>query len=177
LRCPGLRQNRGERGDDDTHIAVLPDRELAARNRSGARPSYRGWQQRLSRTVPAGVLIETIDHSQQRYPTVGDWQIDKAGNLHITVSKMRDQRYEFLVGMHEVIEAYLALHAGVSPEAVDKFDEAYEARRKPGDDSEPGDDPRAPYHQQHVFAEKIERLLARELGVDWSAYSKEVESK
>jgi hypothetical protein len=27
------------------------------------------------------IVIETIDHSQQRYPTVGDWQIDKAGML------------------------------------------------------------------------------------------------
>jgi hypothetical protein len=123
------------------------------------------------------IVIETIDHSRQRYPTVGDWQIDKAGNLHITVSKMRDQRYEFLIGMHEAIEAYLAVHAGISPAAVDKFDEAYEAKRKPGDDSEPGDDPRAPYHFAHVFAEKIERLLATELGVDWSAYDKEVSSK
>jgi len=78
------------------------------------------------------VVIETIDHSQQRYPTVGDWQIDKAGNLHITVSKMGDQRYEFLVGMHEAIEAYLAVHAGISSAAVDKFDEAYEATRKRG---------------------------------------------
>ena len=34
--------------------------------------------------------------------------------------------------------------------------------------------PRAPYYKQHVFAEKIERLLATELGVDWSAYGKEV---
>jgi hypothetical protein len=29
----------------------------------------------------------------------------------------------------------------------------------------------------HVFAEKIERLLATELGVDWSAYDREVSSK
>jgi hypothetical protein len=97
--------------------------------------------------------------------------------LHVTVSKMSDQRYEFLVGMHEAIEAYLAVHAGISPAAVDKFDEAYEAGRKKGDDSEPGDDPRAPYRKQHVFAENIERLLATELGVDWSAYDKEVSSK
>jgi hypothetical protein len=39
--------------------------------------------------------------------------------------------------MHEAIEAYIAIHAGVSPEAVDKFDKAYEAHRKRGDDSEP----------------------------------------
>jgi hypothetical protein len=123
------------------------------------------------------IVIDTIPHSQQRYPTVGDWQIDKAGNLHVTVSKMSDQRYEFLVGMHEAIEAYLAIHAGVSPEAVDKLDRAYEAKRKLGDDSEPGDDAKAPYHREHVFATKIERLLAVELGVNWSAYDREVSSK
>ena len=67
---------------------------------------------------------------------------------------MSDQRYEFLIGMHEVIEAYLAIYAGVSPDAVDRFDKAYEAKRKPGDDSEPGDDPRAPYHREHVFDEQ-----------------------
>jgi hypothetical protein len=94
--------------------------------------------------LPMRVVIETIDHSKQRYATVGDWQV-KPDGLHITVSKMSDPRYEFLVGMHEVIEAYLALHAGVSPETVAKFDRAYEAKRKKGDDSEPGDDPRAPY--------------------------------
>jgi hypothetical protein len=36
-------------------------------------------------------------------------------------------------------EAYLAVHADVSPEAVGKFDRAYEAKRKTGDDSEPDD--------------------------------------
>jgi hypothetical protein len=90
---------------------------------------------------------------------------------------MSDQRYEFLIGMHEVIEAYLAIYAGVSPDAVDRFDKAYEAKRKPGDDSEPGDDPRAPYHREHVFASKVERLLAQELGVNWSVYDREVSSK
>jgi hypothetical protein len=27
---------------------------------------------------------------------IGDWRVDKAGDVHITVSKMSDQRYEFL---------------------------------------------------------------------------------
>ena len=62
------------------------------------------------------VVIETIPHKSQRYPTIGDWQWISANQLHITVSKMSDQRYEFLVGMHEAIEAYLAVHAGISPE-------------------------------------------------------------
>jgi len=89
---------------------------------------------------------------------------------------MNDQRYEFLIAPHEMIEAYLALHAGITQQAVE-FDKAYEAGRKPRGDSEPGDDPHASYHQQHVFAEKIERLLPDELGVDWAACDREVSSK
>jgi hypothetical protein len=54
---------------------------------------------------------------------------------------------------------------------------AYEAKRKPGDTSEPGDDAKAPYHREHVFATKIERLLAVELGVNWRDYDREVSSK
>jgi hypothetical protein len=36
----------------------------------------------------------------------------------------------------------------VSPEAVDEFDRAYEAKRKAGDDSEPGDDLKAPPYRK-----------------------------
>jgi hypothetical protein len=81
---------------------------------------------------PLKIVIETVDH--QRYPTAGDWQL-KPDGLHILVSRMSDQRYEFLVGMHEAIEAYLCKQAGISQVAVDRFDQAYERRRKPGDDS------------------------------------------
>jgi hypothetical protein len=48
----------------------------------------------------------------------------------------------------KAIQAYLAIHAGVSPEAVDEFDRAYEAKRKAGDDSEPGDDLKAPPYRK-----------------------------
>ena len=123
---------------------------------------------------PLKIVIETVDH--QRYPTAGDWQL-KPDGLHIFVSQMSDQRYEFLVGMHEAIEAYLCKQAGVSQAAVDKFDEAFERRRKPGNDSEPGDDPKAPYHNEHMFASKVERMLATELGVNWSTYDREVSSR
>jgi hypothetical protein len=69
---------------------------------------------------PMRIVIETIEHSNQRYPTVGDWQV-KPDGLHITVSKMSDPRYEFLIGMHEAIEAVLCQHTGISLAAVDKF--------------------------------------------------------
>ena len=123
---------------------------------------------------PLKIVIETVDH--QRYPTAGDWQL-KPDGLHIFVSRMSDQRYEFLVGMHEAIEAYLCKQAGISQVAVDRFDRAYERRRKPGDDSEPGEDPNAPYHKEHKFASRVERMLAGQLGVNWRAYDREVSSK
>ena len=122
---------------------------------------------------PLRIVIETIPHSQQRYATVGDWRFRPDG-LHIAVSKMSGRRYEFLIAMHETIECQ---HAGVSQRAVDSFDMAYEKHRKPGDDSEPGDDPRAPYHRQHMFASKVERMLAHELAVNWAAYNRQVSSK
>jgi len=104
---------------------------------------------------PLKIVIETVDH--QRYPTAGDWQL-KPDGLHIFVSRMSDQRYEFLVGMHEAIEAYLCKQAGISQ-------------------VEPGEDPNAPYHKEHKFASRVERMLAGQLGVNWRAYDREVSSK
>ena len=94
------------------------------------------------------------------------------GDLLISVSKMSDPRYETLVAAHELIEAMLCRQAGISERAVDAFDRHYEAHRKAGDQSEPGDDPRAPYHRQHVAATKIERELAALLGVVWATIRK-----
>ena len=136
------------------------------------------------------IVIRTIQHSDQRYDTVGDWRErttlmvppapDKQtvrSHLDITVSEMSDERYEFLVGLHELVEAYLCKTRGISEEAVTAFDVEYEAKRKPGDDSEPGDDPRAPYFHEHQVATFVERYVAKELGVDWDAYGKEIASK
>lgn len=74
---------------------------------------------------------------------------------------MSDRRYEFLVAMHEVIEAFLCKTRGVTQQRVDAFDTG------PGKDlDEPGDDPRAPYFHEHQFASKIEKLMAHELRVN-----------
>ena len=42
--------------------------------------------------------------------------------------------------------------------------------------AEPGDSPDAPYHKEHVFATKIERLLAKEFDVDWREYEAAINS-
>lgn len=116
--------------------------------------------------------VKIIPHKDQRYPTVGDWWWDSKNDLQIRVSQMDDARYEQLVAIHEQIEAELCDAALVDEDAVTQFDKAYEANRQPGDDSEPGDDPRAPYYRQHQIATAIEKLLAVELGVNWQEYEK-----
>ena len=117
--------------------------------------------------------IRAILHEDQRYETVGDWFI-KQGRMQIRVSLLGDSRYELLVAVHELVEAMLCRHRGITVAQVDAFDIVYEETRAPGDDSEPGDDPQAPYYREHQFATQVEKLLALELGVDWKAYEEAV---
>lgn len=135
-----------------------------------------------------------IAHRNQRYPTVGDYFLQK-GVLHFRVSRMKDKRYCFLVWLHEMIEWAICRLQGVKLRDIDKFDMEYE---KAWDDAtigadfqvgktdaapcgcwfylEPGDDPHAPYHQAHQTATVCEKLIAEALGVDWTEYDRTVES-
>lgn len=122
------------------------------------------------------IHMKTIPHENHRYPTVGDWFIHKNGAITIDVSDMKNEDYAFLVAIHEAIEVWLCRKRGVSEEAVNAFDIAYEKNRPEGDVSEPGDHPDAPYQREHIFATKIERLLAAELGIDWGHYDFTVNS-
>lgn len=120
------------------------------------------------------IKIETIQHGNQRYPTVGDWYFDEAGNLTIKVSKLSDWRREALIAVHELVEVLMCKHAGISQAVVDTFDMEYEKTRHPDNEEEPGDDPAAPYVKQHCVATGIERILAAELGVNWKDYEEEL---
>jgi hypothetical protein len=121
-------------------------------------------------------IVTSIPHSYQRYETVGDWIASRGHLRHIRVSEMGNEDYAFLIAIHEMIEAWLCLKRGVTQEAVDSFDQEFEAKRVEGNEDEPGHDPKAPYHKEHVFAEKIERMLAKELGVNWKQYDRTVVS-
>lgn len=119
------------------------------------------------------VEIKTIPHKEQRYDTCGDYWKDGKIN-RFRVSKMNDD-YEFLVVIHELIEAHLAKKRGIKWKDIDNFDKKFEAARKPDNVDEPGNDAAAPYKKEHRFAENIERQVALELGVDWFEYEKVVE--
>lgn len=113
------------------------------------------------------ISIKVIPHIEQRYPTCGDWYYEN-GELMIRVSKMTDDRFEFLVALHELVEVKLCELFGITQSVVDDFDMEYERTRATDDDSEPGDSPKAPYRLQHCIATGVERTIAAFMGVDWS---------
>ena len=108
-------------------------------------------------------IVHTVHHASQRYDTLGDWEFGN-GTLVVTVSDTGDPRMNFLIALHEQIEAMLCMHRGIPEPEVYAFDVAN------ADLDDPGSSPKAPYHKEHVFSENIERLVAAELGVNWAAY-------
>lgn len=123
------------------------------------------------------IIIETIEHSEQRYPTVGDWYWakDEPQTLHVKVSEMErfsNSACVLLIGIHEVIEALLCYRAGITDAEVDDFDITFAGAKLPG---EPGDHSNCPYCKHHFFATSIERLIAQHLTLDWNKYEAEIE--
>jgi hypothetical protein len=116
------------------------------------------------------IVIESIPHDQHRYPTTGDYWQDEDGTLQVRVSNIGpdDERMQFLVALHEMIEMTLCAFRGIAEPDIKAWDEAVPDDSPYADD--PGHDPTAPYHKEHVFAECIERLVAAELGVNWQKY-------
>ena len=120
------------------------------------------------------IRLHDIPHEQHRYETVGDWKVADGKLSEVLASTMQPEDYSFLVALHELVEGWLCVKRGITDEAVTTFDEAYEEKRQDGDTSEPGNDPAAPYYREHQFATQIEKLMAKELGVDWDEYDEMV---
>lgn len=119
--------------------------------------------------------IHTIPHAKHRFPTCGDYW-DEGVHTEVRISSLPDPRMEFCVLMHELFEHFSTKMAGIDEETqILPFDLEYERNRPDGDVSEPGDDPRAPYHIQHIMATEIEKLVAEKLGLLWDDYTKVIE--
>jgi len=110
-----------------------------------------------------------------RYDTAGDWEAF-VGCLRVLVSRVGDVKMEFILAVHELVEAFICNQQGISQANVDAWDMFYESQRKPGDDSEPGEHKRCPYRKAHLAALRVEMALAVELGVDWTKYEKKLNS-
>ena len=122
----------------------------------------------LFQEIPPDLVVRlcVVPENQQRYDTAGDW-LWSGATLEIRMSREvveEDPRYATLLFVHELVEALLCHSTGVSGAQVDAFDMAHQQA------SEPGDDPAAPYHRQHLAAQAAERALGEHLGVNWDEY-------
>ena len=125
------------------------------------------------------IIIETIPHARQSYPTVGDWRRDEDGTLRINVSQEIGDKYAALVALHELVEVLLCEDRGITTAKVDEFDIEFEKQRAKSltlDTSEPGDNRFAPYENEHCIATGIERIMAAALRVKWSDYETSINS-
>lgn len=121
--------------------------------------------------------IEVQPYHLMRYPSCGDWQISpRSGKVAISVAELGNEDYEFLIGLHELVEVWLCKKAGIPDEEVTAFDIDFENRRVPGNTDEPGDDPASPYRHEHRIATIVEMIVADAMGTDWRAYEKAVNS-
>ena len=114
--------------------------------------------------------IQVIPHSQQRYPTVGDYWIDDNNTLQIRISDLKDFRMNMLVLIHELVEVVLTEHAGIPEPDIMAFDMAFEKERPRNNLEEPGDCKLAPYYREHQMASCVEKLVACFLQVNWKEY-------
>lgn len=118
-------------------------------------------------------VINSTDIESARYPTLGDFFF-KDGIRHFVITNTGDDVMDDLIFIHEFIEEVLTRNAGIPEEEILKHDLWVEEEIKKGnypDDAEPGEHKKSPYKKQHLFAEKIEKMVAKKLGIDWEKYS------
>ena len=105
-----------------------------------------------------------------RYKTVGDYNDPTVLNgrllLDIDVAETGNVDMDFLIGFHELIESWLCYKRGIKDKEISGFDIAHEESNDPGRLKD------APYRKEHMFAERLEKMMARQLGVDWDEYWK-----
>jgi hypothetical protein len=119
------------------------------------------------------ITIEFIPHSEQRLAACGDWYFDPDGNLIVRVSDCGDYRYNFLFARHEMDEAVLCMHRGITTEMVDADQlNANDVTDDPDSFSGYGG---AVVQDSHNDALSAEWVMSRLLGVEWQKYGEAFE--
>lgn len=111
---------------------------------------------------------------KMRYLTTGDYIKNKT-SWDIISADFQNPDYNFLTMVHELLELYLTQKNKISDKKIMKFDVWFEKEKAKGKFKKfpsPGWHPKAPYRHEHIFAHKIEMLLAKELGVNKNKYEK-----
>lgn len=132
------------------------------------------------------IVLESIPHDKQAYETVGDYA-ETDDEIRIVVSDLEDEKLEWLIAVHELVEVMLMKHAGIPLQASTDYDVEFEKARSSFSgigsdgfrfrgrwypmDAEPGDAPDSPYRQQHNYATAVERMMCAALGIPWAYYA------
>lgn len=117
------------------------------------------------------INIQIIPHRDQRYETCGDYVYNPfTQGLDILISDTGNLDYNFLISLHEMIEAYLCWKRKIDFDTITAFDTLFKGR------GEPGDAKKAPYRKEHQFATKLEKLMAKELKVKWKDYERVIDN-
>lgn len=111
-----------------------------------------------------------IPHHWQAYNTVGNWSFAEDGSLLVFVSETDNEMSNLAIGSHEVYEALACRADGVPEAAVDEWDRLH------ADNDEPGAMEGSPYREQHLAAERIERLIIQESGDTWEAHEARIDA-
>jgi hypothetical protein len=114
------------------------------------------------------IIATVIPHKRQRYDTAGDY-IYRKNKWELYISAMKDSDYEFMVLIHELLEMYLAHKRHIPERKITAFDLANINH------PDPGRIKKAPYHREHMFAMKVERMLCKELERNWDKYDSSFE--
>lgn len=116
------------------------------------------------------IIISTQPMAQMRYDTLGDYsdpkKIGDAYFHEILVADTHQLNYNFLIGLHELVESWLCFQRKIKDKDITGFDTSHPVE-------DPGRLKSAPYHKEHMFAEKIEKLMCKELGIKWMKYYNE----
>jgi len=114
------------------------------------------------------IAIITIDPSENRYGTVGDWIFANNGDLLVTTTRCGNKDTELLVAVHELVEAYLCRRDGIDEEVVSAWDIAHP------DAEEPAEVEGSPYFNHHACAIEVEKVICKYLNIDWEEHQQRV---
>jgi hypothetical protein len=117
------------------------------------------------------ITIQSIPPSAIRYDTCGDWYFTRDGELIIEVPEYKyAPDSQFLVALHELVEAYLCFRNGIREEDVSAWDIAHP------DAEEPAEVAGAPYEREHETATIVEKIVCAALGINWNAHNEWVQA-
>ena len=112
--------------------------------------------------------VEVKPAKDMRYATAGDYETKReilADDIYYIAKLPLGWRAELAVFVHEIVEYQLCKEAGIKEPAIMYFD-THEGK----DSDDPGTMKSAPYREQHMIADKIDRYIVKTLGLDYKQY-------